>query len=480
MATETSLGPTLYVDGEFREAGGETIPVVNPATEETIAAVPSATAADVEDALAAAAAAQRDWAMRPASERGDVLRGMADVIEDHVDELTDLLIEEVGKPPENARGEVEGQAERLRYVAGWDRRVEGDVLPGESRRESIHLLRKPHGVVAAITPWNYPLAVFVRKLAPALVTGNTLVAKPSEVTPLAVRRFVELLDAEADVPDGVLNLVTGGGGVGEHLVTADRTDMVTMTGHRETGTAIMRAAAADLTEVSLELGGKAPVIVWKDADLEAAVEDVLTARITNTGQVCTCAERVYVHSAVAEAFTEQYVAAAEAVTVGDPRGDARMGPQVSADELQKTEAAVEAAREAGARVRTGGRRPADPERGYYYEPTVITGVDQEMAIMREEVFGPVTPIMEIDSLDEAIECANDSPYGLSSYVFTDDYEVAMRAAEEIEFGETYVNRTLGEALQGHHIGWGESGVGGEDGKYGVLKYTQLKTVYHNY
>jgi lactaldehyde dehydrogenase/glycolaldehyde dehydrogenase len=472
--------PTLYVDGEWHAADGDTDPVVNPTTEEPIAEVPRASTDDVERALAAAEDAQTEWARRPAVERGELLREMATVVEDHAEELADLLVEEVGKPLDNARGEASGQADRLRFVAGWDRRIEGDVLPGDAPRESIHLLRKPHGVVAAITPWNYPLAVFVRKIAPALVTGNTVVAKPSEVTPLAVRRFVELVDEHCDVPDGVLNLVTGAGEVGERLVTADRTDMVTMTGHRDTGKSIMRAAADDLTEVSLELGGKAPAIVWRDADIEAAVEDVLTARITNAGQVCTCAERVYVHEDVVEEFTEQYVRAAEAVTVGDPRDGAEMGPQVSAAELAKTERAVDGAREAGATVRTGGRRPADRERGYFYEPTVLTGVTQEMDVIREEVFGPVTPIVTVDSLDEAIAYANDSRYGLSSYVFTEDYEVAMRVAEEVEFGETYVNRTLGEALQGHHIGWKESGTGGEDGKYGVEKYTRLKTVYHNY
>ncbi len=477
----TDPGPTLYVDGEWREASGEAIPVVNPATEQTIVEVPSATPPEIDQALAAAETARRDWAERPAKERGDVLREMATVVERHADELTDLLIDEVGKPTDNARGEAIGQAERLRYVAGWDRRLEGDILPGESRRETIHLLRRPYGVVAAITPWNYPLAVFVRKIAPALVTGNTVVAKPSEVTPLAIRRFVELVDDEVALPDGVLNLVTGAGEVGDHLVTADRTDMVTMTGHRETGKAIMRAAATHLTEISLELGGKAPAIVWKDADIDAAVEDVLTARITNTGQVCTCAERVYVHADVADEFTERYIDAAEDIEVGDPRENPHMGPHVSAAELEKTEQAVHRARESGATVRTGGRRPSNRlPNGYYYEPTVLTGVKQDMDVMQEEVFGPVTPIMEISSLEEAIEYANDSPYGLSSYIFTDDYEVAMRAAEAIEFGETYINRTLGEALQGHHIGWGESGMGGEDGKYGVQKYTQLKTVYHNY
>jgi lactaldehyde dehydrogenase/glycolaldehyde dehydrogenase len=468
----------LYVGGEWEPAGGDGIDVTNPATEETVDSVPSATVAEVDAALAAAAGAAREWDRTPAQERGQLVREVGAVIEDHSEELADLVVEEQGKPVSTARGEMAGAADLAAYMAEWDRRIEGDVLPGESAGESIHLLRRPHGVVAAITPWNYPVAVSVRKLAPALVTGNTVVLKPSEVTPRAVMRLAELIDEHVDLPDGVFNLVTGGGEVGERLVTAPETDMVTMTGSRETGKAIMRAAADRLTPVSLELGGKAPAIVWKDADVDQAVEDVLTARVTNAGQVCTCAERVYVHENVREEFTEKYVAAADALELGDPAEDAELGPQVSAGELEKTADAVAAARDAGATVRTGGERPDRP--GYYYEPTVVDGVDQDMEIIQQEVFGPVTPIVSVSTLEEAIDYANDSRYGLSSYVFTKDYSLAMRAAQDLEFGETYLNRTLGEAWHGHHIGWKESGLGGEDGKYGLLKYTQIKSVYHNY
>jgi lactaldehyde dehydrogenase/glycolaldehyde dehydrogenase len=244
----------------------------------------------------------------------------------------------------------------------------------------------------------------------------------------------------------------------------------------------MSDAADNITKVSLELGGKAPAIVWKDADIDSAVEDVLTARITNTGQVCTCAERVYVHSDVRDKFEEKYVNATEQVEFGNPYQDPDMGPQVSAAELKKTKTAVSQAREEGSEVLTGGQQPDGKKYkdGYWYEPTVITGVTQEMDIIQQEVFGPVTPIVEIDSLDEAIAKANDSQYGLSSYIYTDSYQTAMRAAEELNFGETYINRSLGESWHGHHIGWNESGISGEGGKYGFLQYTQLKTVYHNY
>jgi len=337
-------------------------------------------------------------------------------------------------------------------------------------------------VVAGIVPWNYPVGVFVRKFAPPLVAGNTLVIKPSEETPLATLRLTELIDEHVDFPPGVYNLVTGAGDVGAKLVTSPDVDMVSMTGNVETGKQVMLDAADTLTKVSLELGGKAPAIVLGDADVEAAVDDILTARMTNTGQVCTCAERVYVHSDLREAFEDAYVRATESVEYGDPFDDPDMGPQVSAAELEKTRSAVETARRDGGRVLTGGDVPdgEEYEQGYWYEPTVVTDVEQDDEIIQQEVFGPVTPVVEVDSLDEAIEKANDSRYGLSSYVYTNDYRTAMRAAEDLQFGETYINRSLGESWHGHHIGWNESGLGGEDGKYGFRKYTQVKTVYHDY
>lgn len=472
-----------YINGEWHPSDGDdTIPVINPATEEVIAEVISATESEVDRALDAATDAKREWDMLPAKERGDHVRDIAAVLDTHSEELAELITEEQGKPLNVARGEIEGSVALVEYMAEWDRRIEGDIVPGDTRRESIHILRRPHGVVAGIIPWNYPITVLVRKVAPALVTGNTMVAKPSEETPVATLRLMELIDEEADLPDGVLNLVTGSGDVGEKLVTSDRVDMISMTGSTETGKTIMRQAADNLTKVSLELGGKAPAIVWKDADIDAAVDDILTARITNTGQVCTCAERVYVHADVSETFEKKYTEAAQQIKVGDPYENPDMGPQVNERELDKTESAVSHAIDEGAKLLTGGNRPTDDEfnQGYWYEPTVISNAQQDMDIMQEEVFGPVTPIMEINSAEEALKNANDSRYGLSSYVFTKNYQLAMQFAEELEFGETYLNRTIGESWQGHHTGWNESGIGGEDGKYGVLKYTQLKTTYHNY
>jgi lactaldehyde dehydrogenase/glycolaldehyde dehydrogenase len=355
------------------------------------------------------------------------------------------------------------------------------VVPGSERRQSINLLRKPYGVVAGIIPWNFPISVFVRKFSPALVTGNTAVIKPSELTPLTTLELMDVIDRAVALPPGVLNVVPGDGSVGAGLVDDPRVDYVTMTGNVDTGKAIMRNAADDLTRVSLELGGKAPAIVCADADLETAVENIVASRTINAGQVCTCVERVYVHADVREEFERRLTRAMAAIEIGDPRADPDMGPQVSAAELEKTQAAVRRAVEQGATVATGGEAVEDPPlpTGHWAQPTVLTDVAQEMDVVHEEVFGPVAPVIEVESAEQAVRFANDSRYGLSSYVFTEQYREAMRIAADLEYGETFVNGS-GGAQQGHHIGWKESGMGGEDGRHGAMKYTQIKSVYHNF
>jgi len=472
----------LYVDGVWRAAGGAEIRVVNPATEAPLADVPSATAAEVHDALVAARRAQPDWAALSPITRGAHLRELADIVATHRDLLADVLVDEVGKPTGQAVGELEFAESLLRYNAEWDRRLEGEILPGDGPGEVIHLLRAPIGVVGAICPWNFPLAVLCRKLAPALLTGNTIVIKPSEVTPLATIELLRLFDRYAQLPPGVVNLVTGGPPTGAALVADELTTMVSFTGHRDTGKAIMAAGAANLTRVALELGGKAPAIVWRDADLDVAVPAIVTARHYNSGQVCTCAERVLVHNDLLEPFTERYVAAVAALRLGDPRSGVDMGPLVNAAQLAKTAQAVDTARAEGASVVTGGGRPDgdDYARGYWYAPTVLRDVTPQMSVMHEETFGPVTPIVGIDSLEQATEIANDSRYGLSAYIFSRDYGTVMRTVDALRFGEIYINRTLGESVHAHHSGYGESGIGGEDGKWGLLRYTQIKTAYHHY
>ena len=430
----------------------------------------------------AAKAAQREWALTPAPARGAFVRAAADLIKQNRELLARLVSQEVGKPLEQAYGEIDFAEGFLRYNAEWDRRLEGEVLPADSKGETVHLLRVPLGVVAAICPWNFPLAVLCRKLGPALVTGNTVVIKASEISPLSTMVFVQLIHKQLKLPPGVINLVTGAGPVGQALVDDPLTSLVSFTGHRDTGRAVMIRAAANFTRVSLELGGKAPAIVWKDADLDLAVRAILAARHTNCGQVCTAAERVLVHESLLKQFTDRYVTAARALKVGDPFKGADMGPLVSDAQFRKTSAAVELARKEGATVLTGGGRPdgAAYESGYWFAPTVLGNVTPDMSVMIEETFGPVTPIVGIKSIEQAVEIANKSRYGLSAYLFSRDYGTVMRTVNDLDFGEIYINRTLGESIHAHHAGYKESGMGGEDGRWGLLRYTQIKTAYHHY
>jgi lactaldehyde dehydrogenase / glycolaldehyde dehydrogenase len=475
-------GNPQYIGGAWAAANGQPIEVHDPTTGGVSATIGTSSVQDVESALTAARDAQRSWGALPPVQRGSILRAMADVIDAHADDLAKVLVGEVGKPLAQARGEIGFAATFLRYNAEWDRRLEGEILAGDVSGEVIHLLRSPVGVVAAICPWNFPLAVFCRKVGPALLTGNTVVAKPSEVAPLTILEAVRLFDEEVALPPGVLNLVIGGPAVGAALVDSPLTSLVSFTGHRDTGKAVMAAASRNLTRVSLELGGKAPAIVWSDADLGVAVPAIVAARHTNAGQVCTSAERVFVHEAVLDPFVERYTAAVRALRIGNPLGDVDLGPLVSSMQLEKTRAAVATAIEEGAVVVAGGDRPAghDFADGYWFEPTVLRDVGPEMSVMIEETFGPVTPIMGIGSLEEALEAANDSNYGLSAYIYSRDYGTIMHAVDALQFGELYINRTLGESVHAHHAGFKQSGIGGEDGKWGILRYTQIKTAYHHY
>jgi lactaldehyde dehydrogenase / glycolaldehyde dehydrogenase len=478
----TTIDRPLYIGGSWHEASSPDIDVVDPTNEDVIASVPSASAADVGAALHAASEAQPAWDAAGPVARGRHLRDLADLVGQNADSLARMLVEEVGKPLEQARGELAFAEGFLRYHAEWDRRLEGEILPGDTPNEVVHLLRAPLGVVAAICPWNFPLAVLCRKIAPALLTGNTVVVKPSEVTPLSTLEFIRLSGKHLELPAGVLNVVTGGAETGRALVESQLTSMVSFTGHRDTGKEVMSRAAANLTRVALELGGKAPAIVWKDADLDVAVDAIVAARHTNSGQVCTSAERVFVHTDLLEPFTEKYVVAVERLRIGDPRGDVDMGPLVSSSQLRKTSAAVDRAIAEGAAAVSGGHPPDGDafSSGYWYSPTVLRNVSTEMEIMREETFGPVTPIIGIESLEEAVQLANNSRYGLSAYIFSRDYGAVMQTVNQLQFGEIYVNRTLGESIHAHHAGFKESGIGGEDGKWGLLRYTQIKTAYHRY
>jgi lactaldehyde dehydrogenase/glycolaldehyde dehydrogenase len=468
-----------FINGKFTPSTGrERVLCINPSTGEPICTVPDSTAADVEAAISAAQSAQKEWSKRPAVERAKALRAIAARIRENVEPLARIITEEQGKVLGLARVEVNFTADYLDYMAEWARRIEGEILESDRPGETIFLFRQPIGVVGGILPWNFPFFLIARKAAPALVTGNTIVIKPSEETPHNAVKFCELM-AQTNLPPGVINMVHGRGATaGRALSSSPRIGMVSFTGSVETGSAIMASAAANITKVNLELGGKAPAIVMADADLDLAVMAVKASRVINSGQVCNCAERIYVHRKIAGEFTEKLTAAMRSTRFGNPLADASVdyGPLINEAGYKKVETLVAAAVAAGASVVTGGRR-ADSPGGYYYEPTVISGCKQDMEIIRREVFGPVAPIVVFEDLDQAIDYANDSDYGLTSSIYTRDLNVALRACQDIRFGETYINRENFEAMQGFHAGWRKSGIGGADGKHGLYEYTQTHVVY---
>ena len=468
-----------FVNGKFVPSSGTgRIEVANPSTGQIICTVPDSNQADTEAAILAAEAAQSGWAKRPAIERAKALRAIAAKIREHVEPLARVIAEEQGKVLGLARVEVAFTADYMDYMAEWARRIEGEILESDRPGETIFLFRQPIGVIGGILPWNFPFFLIARKVAPALVTGNTIVIKPSRETPHNAVKFCELV-AETDLPPGVINIVHGRGStVGMALATSPRIGLISVTGSVETGSAIMAAAAPNITKVNLELGGKAPAIVMADADMGLAVEAVKASRIINSGQVCNCAERVYVERRVADEFTDKLTAAMKAARFGDPLADESVdyGPLINQAAFRKVDALVRGAVAAGATITTGGGR-GPGEGGWFYQPTVLAGCRQEMEIIRQEIFGPAIPVVTFDELDEAIACANDSDFGLTSSIYTRDLDVAMRACREIRFGETYINRENFEAMQGFHAGWRKSGIGGADGKHGLYECTQTHVVY---
>ena len=474
----------MLIGGEWRGAsGGATRPVLNPATGEAFAEVPDGTREDAGAALEAARAAQPAWEALTGVQRAAYLTRIARAIEADAERLARVVVREQGKPLVEARGEIGGTAGFFDYFASFARAPMGEIMPSDAPDEDIWIRNVPYGVVAAIIPWNYPAALFARKVAPALMAGNTIVVKPHEDTPLSALELARVCEA-AGLPRGVVNVVTGTGrDVGDALVRDRRTRLVTVTGSVRAGREILAAAAENITVVSLELGGKAPFIVMDDADVELAVRNAIHARFVNCGQVCTCNERTYVHRRVFDHFLERYVEVAGGLRMGDPmRTDIDLGPKVNQAEVDKVDAMVARAREQGAEVVLGGRRPEGGEfgRGFWYEPTVLTGVSNDMEIMQQEVFGPVSPVMAFDDFDEAIALANDTPYGLSAYLFTRDLKKMMRAVRALRSGEVYINKIGPEQFQGFHTGYGLSGMGGDDGHHGFDHYFRKKTVYVSY
>ncbi len=467
-----------FISGEFTFSGKDRIEVRNPSNGAVICTVPDSGKQEVDEAVTSAEIAQRGWGKLPAVERAKVLHSIAAKIRERSDMLARTIVEEQGKILGLARVEVSFSADYFDYMAEWARRIEGEILESDRPGETILLFRQPIGVVGGILPWNFPFFLIARKVAPALLTGNTIVIKPSEETPHNAVKFCQILQ-EASVPPGIINVVHGRGAVAGHaLASSPRVGLISFTGSVQTGSAIMRAAADHITKVNLELGGKAPALVMADADIDLAVKAVKASRIINSGQVCNCVERVYVQNKIADEFTEKLTVAMKATSYGDPLRDESVeyGPLINEAGYQKADKLVRGAIAQGATVATGGKRGGD-ENGFYYEPTVLTNCRQDMDIIRNEVFGPVIPIVKFNDLEEAIHFANDSEFGLTSSIYTRDLNVALRACQEIRSGETYINRENFEAMQGFHAGWRKSGIGGADGKHGLYEFLQTHVVY---
>ena len=473
----------LFIGGAWVDASqSSTQHIINPTDESLVGTVQDATPEDALLALQAAEKAQKAWRRLPARQRADLLHAFVSEIRKNKEDLAQLITREQGKLLKVARFEVEVTCTFIEYACEWARHIEGDILPSDNPNEQIWIHKVPKGVVVAITAWNFPLALAGRKLGPALITGNTVVLKPTPEAPLSTLELCNLA-SKAGIPDGVINMVTGGVEVGKALVESPITKMITMTGGTPTGQAIARSAAKNLTHVQLELGGKAPCIVFEDADLDAAVEGALHSRFDNCGQVCTCNERMYVHEAIYEPFMEKFMARVNSLKVGDPmEEDTDIGPKMNEGGLLHLEHLVQESVEAGARLLSGGKRPEGEvfQKGYWYEPTILDNVSQDMKIVHEEIFGPVLPVIKFSTYEEVIGYANDCEYGLAAMVFTQDMNKVMRLHDDLEFGEIYINRGHGEQHQGFHNGLKLSGTGGEDGKYGLEQYLEKKTSYVRY
>lgn len=470
---------SMYINGEFISGNGQYRDILNPSTEDVIAKEPVGTIEHVNQAVAAAKKAQLAWEQTPAAQRGEYLHKIANGIRQRADELITTIVSEGGKTKDLAKVEVFFTADYLDYQAEWARRYEGEIIQSDRPNENILLFKRPLGVIAGILPWNFPFFLIARKMGPALITGNTIVIKPSSITPINCHIFSEIVD-KVGLPKGVFNVVNGSGSeLGNALSSHPDVDMVSLTGSVGAGEAVMTAAAKNITKVSLELGGKAPAIVLKDADLELAVRAITASRVGNTGQICNCAERVYVHESIKDQFIEKITESFKAVKFGNPAESEEaaldMGPLIEKRALEAIEAKVAKAISQGAKLETGGKKSGN--KGFFFEPTVLSNVKQEMDIMHEETFGPVLPIATFNELDEVIALANDCEFGLTSSIYGHNINDIFYITRRLQFGETYVNRENFEALQGFHAGWKKSGIGGADGKHGLEEFLQTQVMY---
>ena len=464
-----------FIGGAFVESSnGAEIDVRNPATGNIFTQVPAASDDEVIRAVDRAAQAQKLWRKMTSIQRGDALRRLADAVERHAGAIGAALALESGKSLADATSEAVYGVELMRYHAEWARRVDGEVIESDTPDETLMLMREPIGVVACLIPFNFPIYTLVRKIAPALITGNAVVVRPSNTTPTSAFAFAQAI-LEADLPAGLINIVTMTHETARTMCTQPAVGMITLTGSVTAGQVVLDYCKTNIAKPSLELGGKTPVIVEPDADLDTVARMALGAKTAHCGQVCTSVERLYVHASVHDALLEQLRAGFAARKFGDRSIDPDpMGPLASDSARAKIHAMVVRAVAEGAVIEAGGVIPEG--HGYFYPPTLLSGCRQAMEIVREEVFGPVLAVIPYDSFDDALAMASDHQFGLASVLFSENYRKVMQAANEIEAGELYINRFPADPYQGYHAGWKRSGLGGDDGKHGMLEFTQTRLV----
>jgi succinate-semialdehyde dehydrogenase / glutarate-semialdehyde dehydrogenase len=470
------LREQCFIDGRWCAAdSGAALEVKNPATAHALGSIPNMGAAETRRAIAAAAAALPAWKARTAKERAVIMRRWFDLMIQHQEDLATLMTAEQGKPLAESKTEIVYAASFIEWFAEEGKRLYGDIIPGHQSDKRILVLRQPVGVVAAITPWNFPSAMITRKAGPALAAGCTLVCKPATQTPYSALALAEL-SSRAGIPAGVFNVITGSAtAIGGEMTGNPTVRKVTFTGSTEVGKKLMAQCAATVKKLSLELGGNAPFIVFDDADLDAAVQGALASKYRNTGQTCVCANRLLIQSGVYDEFASRLKTAVSKLRVGDGlAGATDQGPLIDAKAVTKVEEHIADALSKGAKVALGGKRHALG--GFFFEPTILTDVTPKMLVAREETFGPVAPLFKFESEAEAIAMANDTEFGLAAYFYTRDLARSWRVSEAVEYGIVGLNTGIISTEVAPFGGVKESGTGREGSKYGILDYTEIKYV----
>ena len=470
-----------YINGKWVEAkSGKTFPVENPFNQQIISHVPDSDNHDVNEAVSAANTAYNDWHKMSASERRDLMKELANKSRENANELAKTISMEMGKPFPEALDEIDTVADFLDYYGELARDEVGRIVAPVDRNTMSLVRYESIGVIGCIIPWNYPLALMGWKLAPALAAGNTVVMKPSEITPLSILHWCNVV--ESVLPSGVINVITGfGQSAGEPIVKHPDVPVVTFTGSVATGKKIAKFAAENLKKVSLELGGKDPMIICDDADIEIAAQGASWGGFVNAGQVCTSIERVYVFENVIDQFTEAIIEEAKKVVLGDPmKEDTHIGPMASKLQQEKAIEKVNQAIKDGARLLAGGSAPENLDKGYFYQPTVLDNIEPNMEIITEEAFSPVLPIQKVSSIEEAIQWSNDSVYGLGCSIFTNDIDRALTAADDIKSGTVCINSPLMENIAAPFGGMKQSGIGREHGKEALDEFREAKHIFIDY